>query len=473
MPVTGARAGLPEPGVGYRGALPGKRRKLKRRVKLGRTSDRRAARTWERLRERPVMGIMADSVGITSGVDAGLTGGKSAEPQVKSLPKLPGFNKKVPKPAAPNPKAKDRDGDGLVQDGTTAERPAAVQQAAEAAKKVIDWKEPMLGKRMIGKPRSTKSALWDKKEQRFIRPRRKFHKRVVQDYLDRAGPSKPKGKGRIVFMGGGPASRKSSAIDAGLIKGSKNLLTVDPDGLKNYIPEYRAWMEDGVASAAADVHEEAKHMSELVNHALVAGGHDFLLDTTGDGSYDKLKKRLEGLRRDGHKIEAHYMTNSIDTAMKLNEERFKETGRKVFPGDLLHMHRQVSQNVPKALEDGLFDEFHLYDSDDLSKDPIEIARKMPGGELEILDQDKWDAFIEKGKPPPPPPMPERPAKPAKGPKQPSVSALFDDWMSSIYDDYEPQSDIVDGEQDMEFYDDLSPMAAQKKPGLPGFGKDRR
>ena len=101
------------------------------------------------------------------------------------------------------------------------------------------------------------------------------------------------------------------------------------------------------------------------------------------------------------------MTNDLELALKLNEQRFKETGRKVPESNVAYIHQQVSRNIPQALRDGLFDELYLYDTNDLEKGP-RLILSHKDGVTRIYDPKAYKAFLKKGEIPEPPPKPDKP-----------------------------------------------------------------
>lgn len=380
-------------------------------------------KAWEKLRERGVQGIVGDGPGLSS-APVVATGLKSGEPNTldsdldeKGLKPHWAWKKK-PKVVPFKPNAIDGNSDGMVQDGTIHERPGSGKKPTNLPKptpkpverKKVDWKRPLLGELMLSKPRETGKKLKGE-DGRYVKERRKFHGRVVNWYLKKAGESRPEGERTIFFMGGGPASLKSTLLASGKTGIPDDVLKIDSDEIKEFIPEYREWVETGVSEAAHLTQDEAKHMTQLVTHTLLNEGKSITLDTTGDGSYKGFKERLEAMKANGHRVVAHYTTNEIDLALKLNEERFKATGRKVPESDVRYIHEQVSRNIPQALKEKLFDELYLYDTNDLDNGP-KLILSSKDGKTKIYDPVAYQKFLKKGEPPPAPP------KQPKGQNQP-------------------------------------------------------
>jgi hypothetical protein len=308
--------------------------------------------------------------------------------QTKGRMRLPSFGK--PARAARSVNAMfDGDLDGRVGDGTPEERPAPPVRIIKDIMNHI----------MVRNPGDTKKALTDRKGN-WNPERVQLHNAISTMFRRRGTKSEDP---TVFLLGGGPASRKSSALNAGLPRMPKDgeAVNADADQIKELIPEYKSWKKTD-KHAASHVHQESKHIHSVVTDDLLEDQSDVIYDTTGDGNYGDFKKRVGGLRKNGHKIVAHYMTNDIELAKELNYKRYKETGRKVPTHQLEYIHGQVSRVVPQALKDDLFDEFYLYDTNNLTKPPRLIASKKRGEPLKVQDKYAFKRFLKKGVPPKPP-----------------------------------------------------------------------
>lgn len=351
--------------------------------------------------------------------------GRSRRPRVGDVGSSATRAVRHTRPAAFDPDARDADGDGMAQEGTTAAHPTKPDAPGSpgAPGSQLPWLRapsvtyaegtrapvktptgdvgdpktiPVTKPKKPRRPWSTDEMHINPETRRYTSKRRKLHRSIVHQHRQKAGPSRPEGQRTAYILGGGPASGKSTALDSGAIRIPRDVIRLDPDEIKESIPEYRVWRAAGDTNAAAKTHKESKHIHSLVSDALLADGVDVIYDSTGDGNYPGFKSRVEHMRAHGHQIVGHYTTNSVETALKLNEERFLQTGRKVPDHDVRHIHAQVSRVVTQALKDDVFDRFFLYDTDDLNAEPRLIARKLRGQDLEILDQDAWDRFVRKG-----------------------------------------------------------------------------
>ena len=72
-----------------------------------------------------------------------------------------------------------------------------------------------------------------------------------------------KGQARLIFMGGGPASGKSSVIASGDVDVPDNRVQIDPDRAKKALPEYQKMVAAGdIENAAGFAHEESSALAK-------------------------------------------------------------------------------------------------------------------------------------------------------------------------------------------------------------------
>ena len=123
-------------------------------------------------------------------------------------------------------------------------------------------------------------------------------------------------------------------------------------------------------------------------------GYDCTLDGTGDGSVEGVKDKIKQARDRGYEVNACYVTCPTEQALKQAKDRAKRTGRNVREDTVKGIHREVSKIFPQVANE--FDHCALFDTSDHSKPPVLIAECERGGEIRIVDQERYDAFIAKG-----------------------------------------------------------------------------
>ena len=206
------------------------------------------------------------------------------------------------------------------------------------------------------------------------------------------------------FTGGGPASGKSTAVEAGLIPAPSQSTSVhvNPDEIKGSLPEYRAMARAGDPSLANFAHEESSDLSKRMMREAKQRGLDILLDGTGDSSLVKLEKKVQPLQEAGYKVEGYYVTLPTDVAVKLAETRGEKMlpipgakiGRVVPPSVVRETHANVSVTLRQAIEADLFDSVVLIDNTVQGK-PKQVVSKTKGQKHEMYDERAWDDFMNK------------------------------------------------------------------------------
>lgn len=233
-----------------------------------------------------------------------------------------------------------------------------------------------------------------------LTPERKaLHDRIVTEALQGV----PESSDPTLFMlGGGPAAGKSTMLgdkalegvpdDEGMLDGKLAAVVVNPDNVKQVLPEYGAMIEGGQAKdAAGHVHEESSILAKRIQATALEGKRDVVLDGTGDSSLMKLLKKIDQAREKDYKVKGFYATVPTDVAWERADARAQQTGRHVRESVLRDTHSAVSRVVPQAAS--RFDEFTLFDTMDGA---VPIARATRDGEIEVLDEDGYAAFLDKG-----------------------------------------------------------------------------
>lgn len=208
-------------------------------------------------------------------------------------------------------------------------------------------------------------------------------------------------KGKTFYMmGGAPSNGKSTFIESEYNDmPMDSLVEINADQIKDRLPEYRKRIDDylkkGISSkaAAAMVHEESSELSKRFVKRSTSEGYNVLLDGTGDNSIDNLRSKVSGYRSSGHRVVANYTTLDTDLALKINEIRYKNTGRYVPPEYIRKVSRTLANIVPIAIEENLFDEFRLYDTN--TKGVAKLIAQQLNGEFKILDDKLWKRFLDK------------------------------------------------------------------------------
>lgn len=226
--------------------------------------------------------------------------------------------------------------------------------------------------------------------------RQELHKKIIDSLMDDI--PKPEGQPTMTFLGGGPASGKSSITKSSQIEtpDEKKTVCIDSDKIKKMIPEYEEAIKKGDSNAANMVHDESSMIAW--NALAIAQGEGFncMMDGTGDGSIKDMKQSIVEAKANGMRVEGKYVTCDTDTAVirasaRANGET-EDKGRKVPEIHIRQTHQNVSKILPEIAED--FDKVELYCTDAGSK-PVLIAVGGGGKKLKPVDDYLYKRFTDK------------------------------------------------------------------------------
>lgn len=245
------------------------------------------------------------------------------------------------------------------------------------ARQAVEPPPPTLEQETIAKYQ-TASGAW--------KPERKqLHEAIERSYFTGMAPVKAP---TVRMLGGGPASGKSTLLrDV-----PANFIHIDPDEIKTMLPEWDEGVRANDPGISGKVHEESSYVAKKVTSDAVRKNYNVIVDGTGDNTYDNLAKKVASYRTAGNRVVAEYVTVDTDTALERVRIRGERTGRFVPDAVTQAIHRNVSIVVPQAIENGLFDEFVLWDNNGTV--PVKIAQAV-GKKLTIYDNAAWERFLAK------------------------------------------------------------------------------
>ena len=226
--------------------------------------------------------------------------------------------------------------------------------------------------------------------------RQAIHARARADALANAKPQK-EGEREFLFLGGGTASGKSTAVNTGQVKLPPDAVKVDVDEVKmNYLPEMKRALVDGAGDQAAKfVHEESSDVGKMITNDARAMGANVVMDGVGDNRYEKLAGKVKQARDAGYRVTAKYMTCSIEKAKEKAAHREKTQGRVVEDETLVSLHAGVSRVLPRAIDEKLFDDVELWDTE--LRDEPRLVLTQKEGVTKIHDKELWRLFLDKAK----------------------------------------------------------------------------
>lgn len=166
-----------------------------------------------------------------------------------------------------------------------------------------------------------------------------------------------------VLVGGGSASGKTSLCESivkqNIKKKKRQLITIDPDVIKKWIPEYQSYQKKFPSSAAALVHKESVDISEKLINQMLKAKKSFLLEGTmaKTSKYVDLVNRLLKRR---YEVFVYIVDVPLHVAIEREAIRAKQTGRSIPRHVIHHTHRRIPSTFLAIKEDVSF--FEGYDN---------------------------------------------------------------------------------------------------------------
>jgi len=150
------------------------------------------------------------------------------------------------------------------------------------------------------------------------------HKPILEEAFKHAEPT-PEGAPRYaVLTMGAPASGKSSVVRDLVPK--EGWVRVDPDGVKDMLPEYKHALEVSAEDAAPVVHEESSWLAKKIRDQAIAGGYPIMVDGTGVNT-ESFGKLIDKLHDNGYHVRVVMADLDKDEGLRRLFSRAEVTGR--------------------------------------------------------------------------------------------------------------------------------------------------
>lgn len=207
-------------------------------------------------------------------------------------------------------------------------------------------------------------------------------KRILAGHLPQAQPV-------ATFFGGGSASGKSA-----LKADTQDNVRIDADAIKEMLPDYQEMLRAGDERAAEYAHKESSELTKRIEKEAQRRRYNYVLDGTGDTSFEKMAAKVGGARAAGYGAVARYVTVDTDTAVQRAMKRAERTGRMVPETVIRVIHASVSDTFARAADERLFDKLELLDNNEA--DNRRVIARDDGTGLQVLDPAAYDRFLAKG-----------------------------------------------------------------------------
>lgn len=201
------------------------------------------------------------------------------------------------------------------------------------------------------------------------------------------------GRPRALFMAGGPASGKTSALKASPELEPQGSVLINPDDIKGQLPEYDEMVKSGSKYAAMAVHEESSDLGKRLQKESMDLGLNVVVDGTGDSKKGKFAGKMQDMDKAGYDVSALYVTVPTDVAVVRATKRAMKSGRWVPEPEIRSQHKNVSANFSDVAKLPFLKDLKLYDNSG-EGDPV-LAASGSGGKVTPTDQGAYDTFLKK------------------------------------------------------------------------------
>lgn len=184
-----------------------------------------------------------------------------------------------------------------------------------------------------------------------------------------------------LYTAGGSASGKTTVLGNNPELRPTNALQVDPDAIKEHIPEYVALRAKRDPYAAAAVHLESGDLARRLAHEGIDLGLNVVMDGTGNGEPGEFMEQIDLTRNAGYKVHLFYVTIPTKEAERRAAMRADEEGRLVPLPTVRETHAKVSA----IYQDEILPNLALFARVDIFDGSREIATAIGGGGLQVFD----------------------------------------------------------------------------------------
>ena len=202
-------------------------------------------------------------------------------------------------------------------------------------------------------------------------------------------------KPTALFMAGGPASGKTSALAASPELKPPASVEINSDDVKVLLPEFIEQKNANERAAAASVHEESSDVAKSMIVEASDLGLNVVMDGTGNSEPGKFEAKLREMFDDGYEVDVLGVTVSTDEAVVRAYDRAVSSGRWVPEPEIRKSHALVSANFPSIIEADWIRSVTLYDNAGPSDEPPRLIGNGQAGEFVIEDEPLMNQFLAK------------------------------------------------------------------------------
>jgi predicted ABC-type ATPase len=188
---------------------------------------------------------------------------------------------------------------------------------------------------------------------------------------------------------GAPASGKSSVVGDMV---DKTWARVDPDWVKDRIPEYQKALEASARDAALMAHEESSYLAKQIRDKAIEEGYPVMVDGTGRNA-ETYENLIDRLHANGYEVHLVMADLDEETGFARMKTRAEDCGRYVPESFVKDAYRNIPGNFERIAKKA--DTFDLYDTRGNTAKLV-WSRDEAGGSDTVHDEDRVAEFKARG-----------------------------------------------------------------------------
>jgi len=216
--------------------------------------------------------------------------------------------------------------------------------------------------------------------------RKKLHQTIIHQLQKNAvkGANHP----HAFFFGGGSGSGKTT-LKINMLKEhpllkSINAVHVDPDEIKQYLPEFEQYKKVDPENAALLVHKESCDIRDRLVDDLIRNQKNFIYESTM-AKPQKYKKLFTRLHHEGYKVHLYITDIPVSLAIQRIASRAKQDGRIVPIKAIESTHKLIPKTFLNVRD--LTNSYHIYNS----QEGMELVTSCT-----VRNSTHYHEFIKKG-----------------------------------------------------------------------------
>lgn len=224
----------------------------------------------------------------------------------------------------------------------------------------------------------------------YVAERLTLHRRITRELLKGARPTDVP---RATFLAGGSGAGKSSILRRLEGELPRSAVRVDPDAIKEMLPEYQQLLATGERAAARLVHEETSDIAKALIEEASQRKLNLVIDGTGDSEAGKFLAKISRQADLGYETRVVLVDIPTESAVARAAARAARTGREIPESVIRSIHQKVALRFVEWRDSQFVGSWQLWANEGIA--PALIAERRRGV-TRIFDRDRYEQAVAKG-----------------------------------------------------------------------------